>query len=279
VAAIVSLDGEIVPPERAVISVLDRGVLYGDGAFEVLRAWRGRMPDLDAHLDRLAAACATLGLHAPPRDRLTAWVATAVATAVAAGPSRDLRVRIVVTRGSGPLASRLATLGPGRTIVVVEPLPAQPQELSLAVVDWPLPARRGPGVKVLAYLDHVIARELAAAAGADEAVRLDAAGGVAECATANLFIVRDGAVATPRADAGVLPGIVRGHAIALCARFGVACSERQVELAELTTADEVFVTSSLRGIVAVTRIADRHLTAGTLTARLAAAYRAARDGL
>jgi branched-chain amino acid aminotransferase len=265
---IVSIDGELVAPERATISVLDRGLLYGDGVFEVVRTWRGRTPDLLAHVDRLRDAAARLALHVPPAAALVAWVTAAVA---AAGDG-DHRIRVVVTRGAGPLGARLAALGPGRTIVVADPLPAQPTELSVAVVDWPLPARRGPAVKALAYLDHVVARELAAAAGADEAIRLDAAGRVAECATANLFVARGGAVATPPLDAGVLPGIVRGHAIALCRRLGIACAERAIEVGELATADELFATSSLRGIVAVTCIDGRAISRGPIAARLDAAY-------
>jgi branched-chain amino acid aminotransferase len=265
----ISIDGEVVEPERAVISVLDRGLLYGDGVFEVLRTWNGRVhpAELAAHLARLAAACATLGLRVPAR----AVLAGRVTAAVAAAGEPEARIRIVVTRGPGTLAQRLATLGPGHTIIIVEPMPPQPRELSLAVVDWPLPARRGAGVKALAYLDHIIARELAAVAGADEALRLDAHGRIAECATANVFVARDGRLATPPVDAGVLPGIVRAYVVAQG-----GCDERPIERAELAAAEEVFVTSSLRGIVPVTRIDDREIRSGPIAARLSASYRAER---
>jgi branched-chain amino acid aminotransferase len=268
---IVSIDGELVEPERATISVLDRGLLYGDGVFEVLRTWSRRAPDLAAHVARLRDAAARLTLRVPAAAVLSARVKEVVAAA----DDGDLRVRIVVTRGVGPVGARLAALGPGRTIVIADPLPPQPTELSAAIVDWPLPARRGPAIKALAYLDHVIARELAAAAGTDEAIRLDAAGHVAECATANLFVARGGAVATPPLD-GVLPGIVRGHAIALCGRLGIACAERAIAIGELADADEVFATSSLRGILAVTRVDGRTISRGPIAARLAAAYLADR---
>ncbi len=269
---IVAIDGELVPPERAVISVLDRGVLYGDGVFEVLRTWRGRMPDLDAHLDRIAAAGRTLALQLPPRERLSAWVRAAVTASSFTG---DARVRVVITRGPGGLAARLAALGAGRTIVVVEPLPPQPVELSVAVVDWPLPARRGPGIKALAYLDAIVARELAAAAGADEAVRLDAGGSGRRSARP-----RTCSSSTParsrrrRWTPASFPGSCAATRSRCARRLGVACAERPVALAALATADEVFATSSLRGIVAVTRIDGRPIAAGPVAARLAAAYRA-----
>ena len=266
--AIIAIDGELVAPERAAISVLDRGLLYGDGCFEVLRTWGGAPRALDAHLDRLADTARFLALPAPDRAALRATVARVLA---AAGPGEQ-RLRIVVTRGPGALAAPLAALGPGRTIVIAEPLPPPPAALALATVDWPLPPRAARGHKTLAYLDHVLARELARAAGADEALRLDAAGEVVEGATCNVFAVAGGAVATPPIDRGILPGIVRARVLALCARDGVPAGERALTPAALAAADEVFVTSSLRGVVPVTRLDGRALAAGPITARLARAY-------
>jgi branched-chain amino acid aminotransferase len=271
---VVSIDGALVAPEQASISVLDRGLLYGDGCFEVLRTWGGAARDLSAHLDRLEGTARFLELRAMERPRLAAAVHAAVA---AAGPGEH-RIRIVLTRGPGSLAARLGELGPGRAIVIVEPLPPQPAELSLAVVDWPLPARRQRGHKTLAYQDAVIAHELARAAGADEAIRLDAAGRVAEGATCNLFAVRRGEVVTPPADRGVLPGIVRARVLAICAREGIAAREQELPLPELFAAQEVFVTSSLRGVVPVTRVDHAMFLRGAVTERIAAGYAAEMRG-
>lgn len=271
---VVSIDGRIVAPEDATISVLDRGLLYGDGLFEVLRTVGAEPAWLDDHLDRLAASARALALRVPPREQLAAWTREAVARA----GQGDHRVRIVVTRGPGPLAARLAELPGGRTIVIVEPLGAQPQGLALATVDWPLPRRAGPAHKTLAYLDHVIARELAAAAGADEAIRLDEAGHVAEGATSNLFAVTAGAIATPP-TAGVLPGVTRARVLALAAREGLAIEIRAIAARELAAADELFVTSALRGVVAVTRLDGVPRAPGPITARIARAYAQALSGL
>ena len=267
----ISIDGALVLPERASISVLDRGLLYGDGCFEVLRTWGGAPRELDAHLDRLLETARFLELAAPERSHLAEAVRAATA---AAGPGEH-RIRIVLTRGPGSLAARLGELGPGRAIVIVEPLPPQPAALSLAVVDWPLPARPGRGHKTLAYLDAVIARELARAAGADEAIRLDAGGEAAEGATCNLFAVRGGQVATPPATRGVLPGIVRARVLEICERDGIAARVRTLPLRELREADEVFATSSLRGVVPVTHLDGAPLGRGAVTARIADAYEAA----
>lgn len=264
----VSIDGEIVPGERATISVFDRGFLYGDGVFEVFRTWGGVPVDLDAHLDRLFASATWLALRSIDRGRL----ADSVARTIAAAHGDDHRVRVVLTRGAGPASARLGELGPGRSIVIVEPLPALREAVSLAIVDWPLPRRPGPGHKTLAYLDHLVARELAAAAGADEAVRLDADGHVAECATANLFVVcAPGEVVTPPL-AGSLPGVTRAHVLALCADAGLAVREARLTPAQLACADELFVTSAVRGVVPVVRLDDRPRATGVTSRRVAELY-------
>jgi branched-chain amino acid aminotransferase len=277
----VSIDGVLTAPEDAKISIFDRGLLYGDGCFEVLRTWNGVARDLEAHLDRLYETARFLTLKAIDRTRLTEAIYKTIAAAQPAKRSelalapRDHRVRILLTRGPGTLATPLGDLGPGQAIVIVEPLPPQPIELALAIVDWPVAKRHGEGHKTLAYLDHVYALELARAAGADEAVRLDHRGNVVEGATCNLFVVASGVVATPPTDVGTLPGIVRGRVLALCEHCDLASAVRPLSTRELRGADEIFVTSSLRGLVPITRLDGVPREAGPVTAQLARAYAAA----
>jgi len=256
----VSIDGARVDPDAARISIFDRGFLYGDGLFEVLRTLAGAPVALEAHLDRLYAGARELQLAVPARVDLAAWVRETIPD------SGDHRIRIIVTRGPGGLATPFADLRPGRTIVVVEPLPAPPEEIALAIVDWPIARRTTPVRKTLSFLDHLIARELAAAAGADDAVRLDPDGYVAECGTANIFVVLRGTVVTPPA-AGILPGITRARVMSL-----VAVDERALSVPELRAADEIFVTSSLRGVVPVTRLDGESRPAGPITRNVAEAY-------
>jgi branched-chain amino acid aminotransferase len=265
---IVAIDGAIVPAERANVSVADRGFLYGDGLFEILRTWRRVAVDLDLHLDRMTAAAVQLHLAV---DRVA--IARMVADVIAASEG-EVRIRVVVTRGIGGVAVRFADVRDGRTIVIGEPLGAPPTAISAAIVDYPL-ARRRLEHKTLAYLDHLIAKELAAEAGADEALRLGPDGDVVEGATSNLFVVRGGTIATPPL-AGVLPGITRGHVLRTCGELGIAVSERPLMLAEVRAAEEIFVTSAVRGVVAVTRLDDVHLVVGPVTAALASAYAAGR---
>lgn len=266
----VSIDGVLGPPEEARISIFDRGFLYGDGVFEVLRTWNGVLADLDGHLDRLYEGAAALGLVAMERDQLAA----ATLRTLAAAGAGNHRVRIVLTRGPGALGAHRQSIGPGRAIVIVEPLPIQPTELSLAIVDWPLPRRTGPGHKTLAYLDHIIARELAIAADADEAVRLGPDGDVLECATSNIFAITRGTVTTPQLS-GVLPGVTRARVLALCVAAGLPTHEVRLTVADLRTADEIFITSAIRGVVAVTRLDGEPRLAGPIARRIAALYEAA----
>jgi branched-chain amino acid aminotransferase len=264
----VSIDGLLVAPDQASISIFDRGLLYGDGVFEVFRTWDEAVVDLAAHLDRLFTSAVMLGIKGLDKP----LVADAVRrTLEAAGPGEH-RIRVVLTRGPGSLVAPLDALGPGRAIVVVEPLPAQPAELSLALVDFPLPRRTGHAHKTLAYLDHILARELAAAAGADEALRLGPDGDIVECATSNVFIVAAGVVATPPVELGILPGVTRARVIAACATAGIAVEQRRLSTQDVYAADEIFVTSAVRGVVPITRLDGVARAAGPVTARVIEGY-------
>ncbi len=261
----IAIDGALVEDELARISVLDRGFLYGDGLFEVLRTWRGIAVDLDAHLDRMVASARTLEL-AIDRAAIVQTVQALLARTVG-----DQRLRIVVTRGPGGAAMRFAAGRGGHTIIYAEPLRATPLEASAAFVDHPL-ARRTHGHKTLAYLDHLIAKELAAAAGADEGLRLGPDGDVLEGATSNLFIVNGGVFTPPLA--GALPGITRAHVLACCGGLGLVVTERRLSVAEVREASEIFATSAVRGVVAITTLdgVARPQGIGPVTQKLAAAY-------
>ena len=239
----VSIDGVIVPPEQATISIFDRGFQHGDGLFETFRTWGGVAATWPEHEARLRKSAAVLRLPVGAID---------VNPAIVAAGSGDHRVKVVVTRG-------------GRTIVIVEPLGPLPTELAAAVVDLPL-ARRRDGYKTLAYVENLLARDLAVAAGADEAIRLDADGFVAEGSMSNVFVVESGEVVTPPLGTGILAGITRGHVLALGAR------ERRITVDELRAADEIFVTSAIRGVVAVTRLDRTTRPKGPVTSRVTDAY-------
>lgn len=264
----VSIDGALIAPENAKISVFDRGLQHGDGCYEILRTWSGVVGDAEAHFDRLFETARYLQLRTLDRQKLTEALYKTIA---AAGPGEH-RIRIMLTRGQGPFGAKLKEIGPGSAIVIVEDLPEQPEEISLAVVDWPLPRREQRGHKTLSYVDNIIARELARAEDADEAVRLDDDGNVIEGATSNIFVVADEEVSTSSTDDGALPGIVRARVLALCDKLELTSRVRDLTVRDLRGADELFVTSSLRGVVSVTRLDGVRVAAGPITKQLAAAY-------
>jgi branched-chain amino acid aminotransferase len=271
----VYVDGEIVDGAEARVPVTDRGLLYGDGVFEVLRTTNGRPFLLDRHLDRLAGGAAAIGLALPAPT----VIATAVGrTIVALG--EEARVRIVVTRGDASLERRLSDVGTPRLLVMAEPLRLPPPEvyergIRLATVSrrMPTPDALDPRIKALSYLDRVLALDEARRVGADEAIRLDAGGRVAECATANLFFVAHGALLTPPANAA-LAGVTRSIVLEDAAAADIPIGERAPLPAELAAADEVFVTSAVKGIVPVGVLDGVSRLPGTVTRQLIARYRA-----
>lgn len=268
--AVIAIDGAIVPEGRATVSVLDRGFLYGDGLFEILRTWNRRAVDLDLHLDRLCASAIELHMEVD-RQAISRMVAD-----VLAASEGEQRLRIVITRGQGSVAARFADVRGGHAIVIAEPLVdtgGEVPQISAVVVDYPLAPRAGHAHKTLAYLDHLIAKELAAEAGADEAFRCAPDGSIVEGATTNIFVRRGATIVTPP-TLGILPGITRGHILTCCGELGLVVEERVLTRAELAGADEIFVTSAVRGIAAVTRLDGRSHGngVGVVTKELALAY-------
>jgi branched-subunit amino acid aminotransferase/4-amino-4-deoxychorismate lyase len=242
----------------------DRGLLLGDGLFETMLALDGAIPLIDAHLDRMAAGCVALGL--PPLDREAAR-----ALCLSAPPaSGRAAVRLTLTAGSGgrgldrpadPVPRLVAT-------AALSPWVQTPATLMVANT------RRNEGspaarLKTLSYLDNVLARREAQAAGADEAVMLNNTGHIACAGAANLFWIAGETLFTPSLDCGVLAGITRARLLAVARELGVASVEVVADRTVLEAADGVFLTNSLIGLRPVSRLGERVLSPHPLTARLA----------
>ncbi len=237
----------------------DRGLLLGDGLFETMLALDGAIPLIEAHLDRLAGGCATLGLPALDRD-------AARALCLGAAPaSGRAAVRLTLTAGSGgrgldrpdPVAPRLLASA------ALSPPVQTPAALIVAA------ARRNEGspaarLKTLSYLDNVLARAEARAAGADEAVMLNNRGEVACAGAANLFWIEGEQMFTPALACGVLAGITRGRLLGM-----IAVAEVAADAARLDAADAVFLTNSLIGVRPVSRLGHRTFAPHALVTRLA----------
>ncbi len=235
----------------------DRGLLLGDGLFETLLAVDGELRAPDAHLDRLRRGCGVLGL-APP-DAATALAAMDTALDVAGLRNGRAAVRLTLTAGSGRGLDRPSGGAP-RLIATASAYSPPTQAVSLATTavrrNADSPASR---MKTLSYLDNVLARREARAAGADEALMLNTRGEIACAAAANLFWISGGRLFTPALDCGVLDGTVRAEVLAAAGAMGVETGEVRAPSEALGEADALFLTSSLMGVLAAASLDGRAL--------------------
>ena len=273
---IVSIDGVVGDEASARVPVSDRGFLYGDSVFETLRTSGGRPVDGARHLERLVRSSARLSFPAIDPALVERELEATLAAATSAGHPESY-VRVMVTRGSAPIGLDPALATTPRRVILVQPLRLPPAEVYergvraiVAVVERVSARALDPSVKSGNYLNSIVAVAEARARGADEAILCNAAGQVAETSASNLFVVHGGRVRTPDEAAGILAGITRRRVMELePVEAGV------VTASELRGADEVFVTSSIRGVVPVTGLDGRPVgdgSVGGVTRRVRAAY-------
>jgi branched-chain amino acid aminotransferase len=273
------VDGKWAPAGEASVSVLDHGLLYGDGVFEGIRVYGGRPFLLDEHLDRLAASARAIVLELPvERDEIAAVCREAIARA----DHEDGYLRVVVTRGVGALGVSPHTCARASLIVISAPLSLYPPERyrdGVRLITSSL--RRSasdalpPQVKSLNYLTSVLASIEARRQGADEAVMLNAQGLIAECTADNLFVVSRGRVLTPAVASGALAGITRALVMQLLGEQGIEAVEAALTPADAWTAQELFLTGTGAEIVPVCEIDGRPLPAARpVTDRVRAAFAA-----
>jgi branched-chain amino acid aminotransferase len=277
----VYIDGKFFDHRDAKISVFDHGLLYGDGIFEGIRAYNGRVFRLKEHIDRLFFSAKALLLTIPiSRSKIT----EAVTESCRRNRIRDGYIRLVVTRGVGTLG-----LNPNRckrpsVIVIADKIQLYPRELyerGMEIVTVPtvrnLHSALNPAIKSLNYLNNILAKIEANSAGCEEAVMLNAEGFVAECTGDNIFIVKEGQLLTPPLSAGALYGITRRVVIELAAQAGVTVTEPNLTRYDLFNADECFLTGTGAEIVPVVKIDGRVIGTGKpgrLTRKLVSAYHA-----
>jgi branched-chain amino acid aminotransferase len=278
---LVAIDGQHVQPESACISVFDRGFLYGDSVFEVLRTYGGRPFALASHLERLARSAGRVFIELPVTlDEL----AREIEGAIRASGNGEAYVRIMLTRGVGDTLGLDPGLAhrPTRVIFVSELVspPAIAYEQGIAVISYRgqrvTDASEAAGAKVGNYLLAVLANRAARQAGALEALIVDAHGRIVEGATSNVFAVLGGRLITPPESDGILAGITRQHLLRVAAELSIPASEQSLELAQAERADELFISSSIRELLPVVALDGQPIGAGVpgpLTRRLLEAFR------
>jgi branched-chain amino acid aminotransferase len=280
-STLVMLDGRLCAPGDATVSVFDRGFLYGDSVFETLRTYGGVPFELDAHLQRLERSA---GLVHIPLPLGRAELAAEISEAVAAAANAESYVRVMITRGQGPMGLDPALAGRPLRVIMVQPLqppPAEQYTQGIGAISYAtrrvLDASGVQGAKLGNYLTSVLAMREARLHGALEALILDAGGRVLEGASSNVFAVQGERLVTPPVEAGILPGITRGCLLELARQLGLAVELRLIPLEEAYAANELFITSSIRELLPVVRLDGRVLgtgAVGPVFRRLLAAFRA-----
>ncbi len=273
------LNGKLVDRERATISVFDHGLLYGDGVFEGIRAYRRLVFKLSAHVDRLFESAHTLMLKIPLTK---AALQAAVIQTLKANGLDDAYIRVVVTRGPGDLGLDPRKCPSPTLFIITDRIVLYPEQLyrdGLAIITVPtqrnIPEALNPQIKSLNYLNNILAKIEATNAGAEEAIMLNTQGYVAECTGENLFIVKQGALLTPPPYIGLLRGITRDTVMDLARASRMPVREEVLTRHDLFNADECFLTGTAAEIVPVVRVDGRAIGAGTpgrATAKLRQAF-------
>ena len=251
---VVYADGDYVDAREARVSIFDHGLLHGDGVFEGLRLFDGSLFRPRDHLARLERSARSIGLELPlDADRLLEVICEVI---VRSG-LRDAHVRPILTRGFGMPGLDPARCERPSLFVAAYPFPpllgSDPISVLVSSVVRKAPRSLGAHVKSLNYLDAVVAKRQASAAGMQDAIMLDVFGAVAECTAANLFVVLDGVLVTPTTRAA-LPGITRRTLIELALEQGIPFAERDVWPMELYVAEAMFATGSGAGIVPIAEV-------------------------
>ncbi|MDQ2049255.1 aminotransferase class IV [Natronolimnohabitans sp. A-GB9] len=284
------VDGELVPAEEATVSVDDRGFRYGDGAFETLRVYGGTIFGWDAHVERLAATCEALALE---HGLAAADLRARIDETLAANDLEDAYVRLSITRGVQPGKLTPQSEVDPTVVIYVKPLPRGGLEgdsvwdehatvrtvETRRIPDDAIPA----AAKTHNYLNGILARMELRAVGdgenegegepaADEALMCDLEGHVAEGATSNLFFVRDGVLHTPTTDGPVLPGITRAFVLESARADDIPVREGRYEPADVTDADEAFLTNRTWEVRPIETLDGTEIGAGPVTKRLTQLY-------
>lgn len=255
------INGKFFSKEEAVVSVFDHGLLYGDGVFEGLRVYEGKVFRMAQHLKRLYDSAKAIMLQIPmPIEGMQ----EAVLAAVEKNGLDNCYIRLVITRGAGTLG-----LGPERTsnpqvIIIVDKIALYPEEHyrnGLEIVTASTirnhPGALSPQIKSLNYLNNIMAKVEASKAGCLEALMLNHKGEVSECTADNIFIVRNGVLMTPPTDAGILEGVTREAVLELAKDAGVPTEEKTLTRHDVYIADECFMTGTAAEVIAVVRIDGR----------------------
>lgn len=264
--ALIYINGEYFEKEDAKISVFDHGFLYGDGVFESIRCYNGNVFALQEHIDRLYESAKSINLEIPEtRDGMMRLVCKTIKRT----KLKDAYVRLVISRGIGDLGMDPRKCPkPGIIIIVQQIAPLYGDLYDKGIRVFTVGVRRVAGdaidvrAKTLNYLNNILAKIQASAAGCEEALMLNHLGYVCEGTGDNIFIVKNGCILTPPVESGALNGITRGFIFELSKKIDIACKEKNLTLIDIYTCDEAFMTGTLAEIIPVVEIDNRKIGNG-----------------
>jgi branched-chain amino acid aminotransferase len=271
-ATYVNVNGRIVDREHAVVSVFDHGFLYGEGVYETLRTYNGQPFLFDRHMRRLRNSAGMIALPIPLADgEIEArFFETLNAADRRGGPGQEAYIRLMVTRGVGDLSYDPSVCPSSSLVVIVKPQVDPPPEafergVRVALVSTVRnhPGSVNPLIKSNNLLNNAIAMQEAVRRGCYEGVMRNYRGELAECTTANIFVVKGRTALTPPLDAGLLPGITREFLFEIGAERNVPVREAVLKDEDLFGADEAFLTSTTREVVPIVQVDDRKIGSGT----------------
>ncbi|MFK8113992.1 MAG: branched-chain-amino-acid transaminase [Rubripirellula sp.] len=274
------INGQYFAKEDAKISVYDHGLLYGDGVFEGMRIYSGKVFRLQEHLLRLYESALSIGLGIPIGiEQMT----TDVNECVAKNGLEDGYIRLVATRGGGSLGLDPNRCSDPQVIIIADSITLYPDELyqnGLELITAATirnhPAALSPRIKSLNYLNNIMAKMEGLKAGCVEALMLNHKGEVAECTGDNIFIVKQGKLMTPPIEAGILEGITRNAVLELAQELGIETAQIPLTRHDIYIADECFLTGSAAEVIAAVKLDDRPIGSGKpgpITQQLNAAFR------
>ncbi|NOY41692.1 MAG: branched-chain-amino-acid transaminase [Planctomycetes bacterium] len=262
----VYINGSFVPQEQATVSVFDHGLLYGDGVFEGLRSYSGKVFRLEAHVRRLYESASAISLEIPMSQ---AQMCEAIDLSVSKNGIDDGYIRAVVTRGVGTLGLDPNRCSNPQVIIIADTIALYPQELydqGLEIITSSVirnhPAALSAHIKSLNYLNNILAKIEGLQAGCIEALMLNHKGEVAECTGDNLFLVRDGVLLTPPLDASILGGITRDAVIELARGATIEVQETALTKDDVYSADECFLTGTAAEVIPVVKVDSRLIGTG-----------------
>jgi len=283
-AEIIYLNGQLISRSKAKLSSFDHGFLYGYGLFETMRAYQGHIFRLDRHLARLRRSAQSLGLthsilHVVEGKQS---LETACTATLEVNKLKDARLRLTVSAGEGDMTPDPGTCSNPTVLVTAQNIVPLPQEKYESGFKAALSSLRRNSqsplsrLKSTCYIENILARMAARAAGCDEAILLNEQGYLAEGSTTNIFLMNNGELITPSLESGVLLGITREAVLEIARAANIQTRERQVELKELIEAGEAFITNSILELMPLTRFEGKPIGTGKpgqLTKELLAAYR------